>query len=1062
MNSRNDDDNLEVFDLKNFKEFQNKFLSSRKLSDEFFEMPENFKDFIKSEILPLSPSAKEENNRKKSNLEKDKDENDPKKQQIYLSNSLLDIPKISDKNPQIDYLQNHLTQKHSTVLPLVKKFMQKLKKMSYLKNLPQLQQCHYFFLNDSTAFYVDSFKKKSTGKKYFFLKSCDKIQNFLKSIFFERVLICLNYFSKYLTNCSFGIHPYQNLKIFFDFLQLILIGFWMFYIPLSLAFVEVYYWNNDLISFLSIFFILDIILKFNTFYFKNGFLEKNPKKIFWNYIKTQFFFDCLTLITMVINLNFDTLNENSLTVHSEFLQKRPFQLTKFFFFLKIDTFQKISHRILDKFQLKERRQNILALVKVFLISILVSHIFACSWYLAADISRNELNWLSKADVLNSSWQVQYLYAFYWASITMMTVGYGDISPQNQNEIIVCVISVILGCGVYAYNIGSIGMILQDLNKENSEFTRHINVINQFMSRKNICKDLQMKIREYLRFIWKEENMQNLEEEQKIIGLLSDSLKEELLMEAYGGVLKKHPIFFANFTEKSLKKVVSIIKHMKLLPDEKIFCQNENAEEDISIFFIMKGKVEISSTNEYNADFPMKELESGELFGEIEFFTGTNRNISAKCKDFTTLLAIKREEFIKVLQNNSDDFEKFCMIKDQILLYNNYFPLKLRCFCCKQLGHFVGECPLVHYFPDKEKIIKTYNFYLDQSRDKNFNRKANKNKALLNKTKLMKSFEKIKENEPKKIFVDKDSDSSDDSFEEIDNLEEIYSENSLQKKNSYDIEKNEEINKTNENIKDNMSNNLSNEAFNFSSFSNNAVEEKKLLDVQILNNKTRNIRSIHHSKSNEEPKIQNKNFLTKIISEEDVTAIRSNKKKTSNSSEIDLLTATNQKFNSYAVIANNKTNTKQNFNANTLVIDKIADSFETAHIFKNYFPENNYNRLVENLKNLKVNLQIKKKKLWELHLSKYTFFVDDLKRNMPSEIKKIKKSANKKKDSIWGETLELDKKSGFGSYKKEKRKYFKGGTLMGFEMKFSELVKNIMKSNSLKKVLKKSKIENLKN
>ena len=43
--------------------------------------------------------------------------------------------------------------------------------------------------------------------------------------------------------------------------------------------------------------------------------------------------------------------------------------------------------------------------------------------------------------------IKYLYSMYWACVTMMTVGYGDIAPQNEVEMIVCMIAVVLGCAV---------------------------------------------------------------------------------------------------------------------------------------------------------------------------------------------------------------------------------------------------------------------------------------------------------------------------------------------------------------------------------------------------------------------------------------------------------------------------------------------------------------------------------------------------------------------------------------------------------------------------------------
>lgn len=242
-------------------------------------------------------------------------------------------------------------------------------------------------------------------------------------------------------------------------------------------------------------------------------------------------------------------------------------------------------------------------------------------------------------------------------------------------------------------------------------------------------------------MWKEENAQNLEEEHKIIELLSSSLKEELLIEAYGSVLQKHPMFYANFSDNSLRKVVNIIKDIKMIPDETIFM--EKGQDDPSIYFIMKGKVELFAQSG-ETPLVVKELGVGDYFGEVAFFSGRSRFLSARSKDFTTLFSINREEFMRVLQNFSDDFEKFCMIQDQILYYENYYPLKLRCFSCNQLGHLSGQCHLIHFMADKEKVIKTFNFYVDQERDTKFARKQAKRNALKAKKVLFLTSKKVRE------------------------------------------------------------------------------------------------------------------------------------------------------------------------------------------------------------------------------------------------------------------------------------------------------------------------------
>lgn len=44
-----------------------------------------------------------------------------------------------------------------------------------------------------------------------------------------------------------------------------------------------------------------------------------------------------------------------------------------------------------------------------------------------------VTWLSDNHLKNETKLVQYFYAFYWSTVTIMTVGYGDISATNTTE-----------------------------------------------------------------------------------------------------------------------------------------------------------------------------------------------------------------------------------------------------------------------------------------------------------------------------------------------------------------------------------------------------------------------------------------------------------------------------------------------------------------------------------------------------------------------------------------------------------------------------------------------------
>lgn len=48
---------------------------------------------------------------------------------------------------------------------------------------------------------------------------------------------------------------------------------------------------------------------------------------------------------------------------------------------------------------------------------------------------------------------------------MATIGYGDITPSNNMEVIFTTITVFIASGLFAYTLNSIGTIFTNLNEE---------------------------------------------------------------------------------------------------------------------------------------------------------------------------------------------------------------------------------------------------------------------------------------------------------------------------------------------------------------------------------------------------------------------------------------------------------------------------------------------------------------------------------------------------------------------------------------------------------------------
>ncbi len=115
------------------------------------------------------------------------------------------------------------------------------------------------------------------------------------------------------------------------------------------------------------------------------------------------------------------------------------------------------------------------------------------------------------------------------------------------------------------------------------------------------------------------------------------------------------------------------------PGELIFKENEI--DDFSLYYLVKGQVLILTKNSLEEETQIKKITKRQYFGEISFITGNKRTATAKAREFCRVYKIKREEFIKIIKNNEQDFENFQMIKEAICIKKNLKFAYIRCYLC---------------------------------------------------------------------------------------------------------------------------------------------------------------------------------------------------------------------------------------------------------------------------------------------------------------------------------------------------------------------------------------------
>ena len=521
--------------------------------------------------------------------------------------------------------------------------------------------------------------------------------------------------------------PTNNFRVLWDILHLLIIVLNLILSPIEVSFqlTDSVFDSTLLIVFIHIsiiFFIFDALVNMNTAYYNRGNLIFSRSMIIRNYLKGPMLRDLLSFCFQFLRIYHPDPVLHYLTL---LILLRIYNLKKIF--LSIEEFIFVD----------DQMHNSLALLKLIFGIFFLSHLLACVWHFVGYIqAENEHTWLVNYGIDHSPWYIRYLYSYYYVVISMNTVGYGDIVPQTPFERLYSIFFIYFACWMFAYTINSIGIILQDINKMNRDFIRNINLINGYMRQKNINFDLRIRIRKYIQFIWQEEKAHDDIETSRVIGKLSKSLKQELLLQANGIILRELPMFHLNFSEETLKKIVYTMKEVSFIPGDTIYFANDI--DDKSLYILRSGEIELFvETPRFNDPITIiKTLtKKGEVFGEYSFFSDKERETCAKSTTFTSVFIIRQQDVLDIIKESPQDYESFCQIKDQINLYQRYESLYQQCIVCKENEHLSLECPLLHLVLSKARIIQKYNYSENHKRKNGFIRKRIK---LFN---ALKNFEK---------------------------------------------------------------------------------------------------------------------------------------------------------------------------------------------------------------------------------------------------------------------------------------------------------------------------------
>ncbi|KAK8885030.1 hypothetical protein M9Y10_044158 [Tritrichomonas musculus] len=320
------------------------------------------------------------------------------------------------------------------------------------------------------------------------------------------------------------------------------------------------------------------------------------------------------------------------------------------------------------------------------------HIFACIFYLCALFEGLENSWVAMLGWDYLTPEQHYIVSVYFVMTTILTIGFGDMTPQTSSETILVIFIQLIGVFSNAYIIGMFVSLLID--KIRTSFLYHYSSLVDFMKFKNTPPELRNDIIHYFQYKWEENH--GADDPAAVSKYVPETIRNHLKMDMCGEVLGKVGLF-RMATQKFRTSMANILRTKEYVPGEVIFNQNDVIK---GIILVKSGVVDVF------LDGRKITTTKSDAFGELELFIDIPRRMAVKAVTHVSGWTLSREDFQVAIGSVPD-------LKDEALnivkmLFPDYYKNVRRLLSSQAINEIIQKNMEGELSDDSDLAVKIQN------------------------------------------------------------------------------------------------------------------------------------------------------------------------------------------------------------------------------------------------------------------------------------------------------------------------------------------------------------------